>query len=100
MVITEIVRLKIVDGITKDEFISICDGLEKNFHSWQEGFIDSELLYHDEENEWYMVQHWNSEVDLKKSAKQIFLDKAAEDFLKSLVKQSVKILILPQISTW
>jgi len=100
MIITEIVRMKTVDGITKDDFIGIVDGLEKNFHSKQEGFIDTELLFHNQENEWYMIQHWNSEDDLKQAAKKIFMEKAAEDFVNSLVKQSVKMLILPQISTW
>ena len=46
MIITEIVRMKTVEGITKDEFIGVVDGLERNFHSRQKGFIDTELLYH------------------------------------------------------
>ncbi|MBP2633584.1 MAG: hypothetical protein H6Q70_4212 [Firmicutes bacterium] len=100
MIITEIVRMKTVEGITKDEFIGVVDGLERNFHSRQKGFIDTELLYHDEENEWYMIQHWNSKDDLKEASKKIFIDKDAEDFVKSLDKQSVKMLILPRIATW
>ncbi len=100
MIITEIVRMKIVEGITKDEFIEIVDGLERNFHTRQKGFIDTELLYHDEENDWYMIQHWNSKDDLKEASKKIFIDKDAENFVKSLNKQSVKMLILPQIATW
>lgn len=100
MIITEIVRMKTVDKVTRDEFVKIVDGLERNFHSRQEGFIDTELLYHIEENEWYMIQHWNSENDLKQASKKIFIEKDAEDFVKSLDKQSVKMLILPQIATW
>ena len=100
MIITEIVKMKIVEGTTKDEFIEIVDGLERNFHSKQKGFIDTELLYHDEENEWYMIQHWNSKDELKKASQKIFMDKGAEKFVKSLNKQSVKMLILPQIGNW
>ncbi|MBP2659832.1 MAG: hypothetical protein H6Q69_2864 [Firmicutes bacterium] len=100
MIIAEIVRMRTVEGIAKDEFIGIVDGLERNFHSRQKGFIDTELLYHDEENEWYMIQHWKSKDDLKQASKKIFIDKDAEDFVKSLDKQSVKMLILPQIATW
>jgi len=37
---TEIVTMKTVDGISKDDFINIVDGLEKNFHSKQ-----NELLF-------------------------------------------------------
>ena len=100
MIITEIVRMKTVDEITRDEFIEIVDGLERNFHSMQEGFIDTQLLYHNEENEWYMIQHWKSDEDLKQAAKKIFIEKAAEDYVKSLDKQSIKMLVLPQIAAW
>ena len=100
MIITEIVRIKTVEGIEEEEFIEIIDGLEKNFHSRQKGFIDTELLFHDEVKEWYMIQHWNSKEDLKEASKKIFLDKDAEKFVKSISKESVKILILPQIASW
>lgn len=100
MIITEIVSMKTAEGITKDEFIEIVDGLEINFHSRQKGFIDTELLYHDEENGWYMIQHWNSKDDLKEASKKMFIDKDAENFVKSIKKQSVKMLILNQIATW
>jgi len=100
MVVTEIVKMKIAEGICEDEFIRIVDELEKNFHSRQKGYIDCELLFKGEESEWYMIQHWNSKEELKEASKKIFIDKAAEDFVKSLDKQSVKMLILPQINTW
>lgn len=100
MIITEIVRMKTIEGITKEEFIEIVDGLEKNFHSRQKGFVDTELLYHEEEHEWYMIQHWTSKEDLKEASKKIFTDKNAESFVKSLNTQSIKMLLLPQIATW
>ncbi len=100
MNVTEIVKMKTVEGVSKDEFIKIVDGLEKNFHSRQLGFIDTELLYNDEDEEWYMIQHWNSKDNLKEASKKIFIDQDAEAFVKSLDKRSVKMLILPQIRTW
>ena len=100
MIITEIVRMKTVEGIEEEEFIEIIDGLEKNFHSRQKGFIDTELLFHEEVKEWYMIQHWNSQEDLKEASKKIFMDKNAEKFVNSLNKESIKILILPQIASW
>ena len=57
---TEIVTLKTVEGITGDQFISIVDALEKNFHSKQPGFLDTELLYNEKADEWIMIQHWDS----------------------------------------
>lgn len=62
--------------------------------------MDTELLYHEEENEWYMIQHWHSIDDLQQASKKIFKDPDAENFVKSLDKQSVKMLMLPQIGTW
>ena len=100
MIITEIVKMKTVEGITKDEFIGIVDGLERNFHSKQKGFIDTELLYNEEENEWYIIQHWDSKDDLMAASRKIFIDKESETFVKSLIKQSVKMYILPQIALW
>lgn len=98
--ITELVKMKTVEGVSKDGFIKIVDGLEKEFHSKQEGFIDTELIYHEEENEWYMIQHWESKDKLKEASKKMFTDEAAESFVKSLDKKSVKMLILNQIKTW
>ncbi len=99
-IVTEIVTMKSVDNITKDEFVSIVDGLEKNFHSKQPGFIDTELLYDEQKNMWVMVQHWESMAQLKAASKKIFKDSAAESFVKALHPESVKMTIAPQIKTW
>lgn len=42
--ITEIVTMKTIEDISREEFLAIVDGLEKNFHSKQDGFVDTELL--------------------------------------------------------
>jgi len=71
-IITEIVTMKTVEGIGKDDFIRIVDGLEKDFHSKQQGFIDSELLYNDKTNEWVIIQHWDSLENLQSASKKMF----------------------------
>ena len=97
---TELVNMKLVDSITKEEFISIVDGLEKNFHSKQPGFIDTELLYDEVNNLWIMIQHWESVEQLKAASRKMFKDSAAESFVKSLNPLSVKMTIVPQIQIW
>lgn len=97
---TEIVTMKLVSNITKDEFISIVDGLEKDFHSKQSGFIDTELLYDKQNDLWVMVQHWESMEQLKAASKIILKDSAAESFVKSLIPTSVKMTIVPQVKKW
>ena len=62
---TEIVSMKTSQEVTKDSFISIVDSLEKDYHSKQQGFIDTELLYNEENREWTMIQHWASMEELK-----------------------------------
>jgi len=97
---TEIVTMKTVEGVTKDAFTNIIDGLEKNFHSKQPGFIDTELLYNDETGEWIMVQHWVSIEYLKTASEKMFQDVAAESFVKALSPESVKMIMLPQLKVW
>lgn len=99
-IITEIVKMKTVEGVSNEEFIKIVDGLEKEFHSKQKGFIDTELIYHEEEHEWYMIQHWESKDNLKEASKKMFIDENAEAFVKSLDKKSVKMFIFNQIKIW
>lgn len=97
---TEIVIMKTTADVTKDAFISIIDGLEKNFHSKQPGFIDTELLYNDKADEWIIIQHWDSLDHLKASSKKMFDTPATEPFVKSLIQKSVKMIMLPQLGRW
>ena len=97
---TEIVTMKTVDGISKDNFINIVDGLEKNFHSKQNGFIDSELLFNDKTGEWVIIQHWDNFENMQSASKKMFGNPVTELFVKSLDPKSVKMQMLPQLGTW
>ncbi|MDO5089044.1 MAG: antibiotic biosynthesis monooxygenase [Leptotrichiaceae bacterium] len=99
-IITELVTLKSINNVTRDEFISIVDSLEKNFHSKQDGFIDTELLYDEKKNTWIMIQHWETAEHLKIASKKIFSDNAAKSFIKCVDPESVKIVITTQIEVW
>lgn len=99
-IVTEIVKMKLVNGITKEDFIAIVDGLENDFHAKQPGFIDTELLFDEQDELWFMVQHWQSKEELHAASKQMFCDSAAERFVKSLVPKSVKMTIVSQIKVW
>jgi hypothetical protein len=97
---TEIVTFKITEGIAKEEFISIVDGLEKNFHSQQLGFIDTELLYNDKTEEWIMIQHWDSKENMQSASKRMFNNPITATFVNAIIPNSVKMLMLPQLGTW
>lgn len=49
-VVTEVVTMKLIPSIMKEDFIAIVDNLEKHYHSKQPGFIDSELFYDERSN--------------------------------------------------
>jgi len=99
-IITEIVTFKSRDEIPKEEFIAITDGLERKFHSLQPGFINTELLWDEASGEWIMIQHWDSRETQKATSAGIFKSEAAEEFVKAVIPNTVKMRILPQIKTW
>jgi len=99
-VMTEVVTMQLAVEMTKEQFVSIVNGLEKDFHSKQPGFIDSELIYDEKTNTWVMIQHWETMEGLKAASRRIFTDSAAEPFVKSLDPKSVKMTIAPQLGAW
>jgi len=99
-IITEIITMKLAVNITKDEFISIVDGLEMDFHSKQSGFIDSELIYDEQNDTWIMIQHWETAEQLKEASRKIFEDNSAKSFVKALDPKNVKMIIAPQLGVW
>lgn len=97
---TEIVTMNTTSDITKEVFINIVEALERDFHSKQAGFIDTELLYDNESYGWTMVQHWDSMEQLKAASKKMFQDESAAAFVKALDPATVKMSILSQIKVW
>ena len=99
-VITEIVNLESKQEITEKYFTEIINKLEINFHSQQEGFIDTELLHGEGTNCWVMIQHWNSLEEMKKSSSAMFKDTATEEFRNSINPQNLQIKIYEQKGIW
>lgn len=97
---TEIVTMKTVEGISKEDFISIVDELERNFHAKQPGFIDSELLRDEKRDEWIMIQHWADLDNMRSASKKMFNNPVTESFVKSIEPQTVKMIMLPRAGAW
>lgn len=97
---TEIVTMKTVPGTSKEDFVAIVDALEKDFHSKLSGFIDSELLYDEEADEWCMIQHWMSTEQLKSASKKMFQAEESALFVRTLDPKTVKMKVFPQINIW
>jgi hypothetical protein len=99
-IVTEIVSFEIINGINDQEFIKIVDFLEKEFHMKQNGYIDTELIKGKDDNQWMMIQHWQTMNDAKESSKQMMKSKFTENFRNSLDPKSVKLSCLEQKYRW
>jgi heme-degrading monooxygenase HmoA len=97
---TEIVEFKTVPGNKDEEFIKIVDDLEKDFHSKQSGFIDTELVKGDEKCQWIMIQHWESIEKAKESSKMMMKEPITEAFRQALDVRTVKLRYLNQVNLW
>jgi len=98
--VTEIVTMKWAEGISKEDFIKIIDNLECQFHSKQDGFIDTELLYDEKEDFWIMIQHWASAEQIKAASKKMFQDPVTEQFRSSIDPKQIKINVFPILGKW
>lgn len=98
--ITEIVKFMVSEDITKEELVEIVDDLETKFHFKQKGYIDTELLFDEKENQWIMIQHWDTIEHLKNASSQMFQEASTESFRKALITQTVKISSFPVIKNW
>ncbi|WP_435307367.1 antibiotic biosynthesis monooxygenase [Sebaldella termitidis] len=100
MIITEIVYLESKTEIAEGDFTEIINRLEKNFHSVQEGFIDTELLHTPGTNCWIMIQHWNSMENMKKSSSGMFKNTTTEEFRNSINPEKIQIKTYEQKGIW
>jgi antibiotic biosynthesis monooxygenase (ABM) superfamily enzyme len=99
-IVTEIVTMRTMAGIGKERCICVVDGLEKNFHSKLPGFIDSELLRDEKNDEWIMIQHWDGLDNLRSASKKMFNNPVTESFVQAVDPKAVKMIILPQVGAW
>ncbi len=99
-IITEIADFIVLDHITNDEVIRLVDYVEKEFHTKQKGFIDTELVKGKEEKQWLMIQHWRTIEEAKQASANMMKSEAAEEFRDIMDKKNVKLMFLEQIRTW
>jgi len=97
---TEIVSMKTMEGVGKEDFFRIVDALETNFHAKQPGFIDSELLHDEKSDEWFMIQHWDSLDNMRSASKKMFHNPVTESFVNSVNPKTVKMVMLPRMGAW
>lgn len=98
--ITELVKMKTMNNIGHEEFLTIVNDLEIKFHSGQPGYIDSELMFDERNNEYLMLQHWENIDDMKCASSKMFSEDITLAFRNALDPKQVKIEFFPQINAW
>ncbi len=96
----EIAEFKMQEGRDIKEFLTIIDGLEKEFHSLQEGFMKTQLLQGKEKESFIMIQHWETKELAMKASKAMMKSEKTEAFRESLDPTSVKLRYNELIDTW
>ena len=99
-VITEIVEFEVLDNISAAEFIEVVEFIEKEFHSKMKGFRDTELLKGKKNNEWIMIQHWDSFDECKTAVQAMMKSENTDKFREAIIPQSVKMTILERCGYW
>lgn len=99
-IFTEIVEFVLSENISQSEFIEIVNSLENEFHSKMKGFVDTELLKGKRDNEWIMIQHWDSFDDCKNAVQAMMKSECTEKFRSVIDAQSVKMTILERCGYW
>lgn len=99
MMITEIVKFKIVDGLNSEEFIEIVSRLQEGFHKKQNGYINCELAKGSDGN-WAMIMHWDSLPNLRSASKLLMKDDSAKEFRDALIPTSVNMTIMEKTREW
>jgi len=98
--VTELVNMKTNGSVSAQEFIEIIDALERDFHSKQSGFVDTELLYDEKADLWIMIQHWASAKEMKAASSKMFKDSKTEAYRSAIDPKTVKINVYPTLQTW
>lgn len=96
--VTELVYMK--TALPHDAFTAVVEGLERNFHTQQPGFLDTELLYDEKKNTWVMVQHWESAGHMKAASARMFKESATQAFRDAIDPKAIEISVLPLLGRW
>lgn len=99
-IVTEIVEFKTAPGMADDQFITIVNALEENFHSRQSGFIDTELIKGRQAGHWFMIQHWRTMDEAKQAVQMMMKSPLTREFRQVVDPASVKMALLEQVKTW
>ncbi len=96
----EIAEFKLAKDMARDEFVSMVDELEVNFHSKQEGFISTDLLDGADGRTYIMVQHWETIEHAHNASKAMMQSDLTLAFRSLMSPKDVSLRYLERIQKW
>lgn len=98
--ITEIVTFKPHSAVTEETLWAAIVALEENFHRSQPGFVQTQVLKNATNNEWVMIQIWESFEQLKAASARLMKDETAAPFRDALDPTTVKMSFWSEKGFW
>jgi ABC-type uncharacterized transport system substrate-binding protein len=99
MIITEIVKFKLLDSVAGEILISQADILN-DFQQKQDGFIDSELVKNVQENEWSLIYHFESMEKVKAIGEKLRSSSAFSDFTSLIQPGTLALSFYNRLQKW
>jgi hypothetical protein len=98
-IITEFVKFKVLESTTVEQ-LSLKADILNDFQNQQDGFIDAELVKHAEENEWYLIYHYESMEKVKAIGEKLRSSKVFDEFIPLTVPGSVSVSFYQKLKKW
>ncbi|MDP4197058.1 MAG: hypothetical protein Q8940_18550 [Bacteroidota bacterium] len=98
--ITELVKLNLLEAATDEQLIVKSDLLINDFMKKQEGFIDAELIKEVDKNVWTFIYHFVNIEKLKAIGEAMRKSKEFAEFITLITPGSLSVTIYHQLSKW
>jgi hypothetical protein len=98
--ITELVKLNLLEAITDKQLLTKSDLLINDFMKRQEGFIDAELVKEADKNTWTFIYHFVNIEKLKEIGEAMRKSKEFAEFITLIAPGSLSVTIHHQLRKW
>jgi hypothetical protein len=98
-IVTEFVKLKVLETTTDEQLISKADILN-DFQKKQDGFIDAELVKDMNENSWCFIYHYESMEKVKAIGEKMRNSRVFDEFNPLIVPGSFSVTFCQHLKKW
>jgi hypothetical protein len=98
-IITEFVKFRVLETTTVEQLILKADILN-DFQKELDGYKDAELVKGVQENEWYLVYHYESMDKVKVIGEKMRSSRLFDEFVPLVVPGSLGVTFYQQLKKW